>query len=304
MLSFKDVCKEMKPVIDGYCFKYGRGSCQRSFASSFCLKNKYQDKFEEKDAYLFTYRSGISDEKQKTYLFPLGDLENETGIKNAINEILDDAKKDGCKVLFKTIDEAEKNVLEKYFGDKFKIEDARDYYEYIYDAKKISELNGSVFQAKRNAIHKLLRTYSDSITIKKIEDKDISNIEDFYNEWIKDVDEDHKAYIENEIKEFELAIDNYNFLGLLGIVVMIEGKVVGFNFGSKVDEFTYDGIIQKGDTKYNGIYELLNNYTAKIFESEVKYMNFEEDLGIEGLRKAKMMYQPIHLMKKYIAMEV
>ncbi len=304
MLDFKDISIDMKPIVDRYGFKYGKGSCQHSFASSFCLQNKYHDKFVEKNDFLYTFRSGISDEKERVYLFPLGNLENENGIKKAIIEILDDAHKNNSKVLFKTINETEKDVLYKYFSDKFNIEDTRDYYEYIYNTSDLAKLAGTTFQQKRNAINKLIKTYGESLVIKKIEDDDIDKIKKFYYKWIEKVDDYHRSYIKTEVTEFDLAIENYKILELLGIVIYVDNEVIGFNFGSKVSDDTYDGMIQKGNISYRGIYELLNNRTAKEFASEIQYMNFEEDLGVEGLRKAKLIYNPIFLMKKYIAMEV
>lgn len=304
MLDFKDISIDMKPIVDRYGFKYGKGSCQHSFASSFCLQNKYHDKFVEKNDFLYTFRSGISDEKERVYLFPLGNLENENGIKKAIIEILDDAHKNNSKVLFKTINETEKDVLYKYFSDKFNIEDTRDYYEYIYNTSDLAKLAGTTFQQKRNAINKLIKTYGESLVIKKIEEDDIDKIKKFYYKWIEKVDDYHRSYIKTEVTEFDLAIENYKILELLGIVIYVDNEVIGFNFGSKVSDDTYDGMIQKGNISYRGIYELLNNRTAKEFASEIQYMNFEEDLGVEGLRKAKLIYNPIFLMKKYIAMEV
>ena len=304
MLDFIDISLEMKPIVDRYGFEYGKGSCQHSFASSFCLQNKYHDKFVEKNDFLYTFRSGISDEKERVYLFPLGNLENENGIKEAISEILDDAHKNNSKVLFKTINETEKDVLYKYFSDKFNIEDSRDYYEYIYNTSDLAKLAGTTFQQKRNAINKLIKTYGESLVIKKIEEDDIDKIKKFYYKWIEKVDDYHRSYIKTEVTEFDLAIENYKILELLGIVIYVDNEVIGFNFGSKVSDDTYDGMIQKGNISYRGIYELLNNRTAKEFASEIQYMNFEEDLGVEGLRKAKLIYNPIFLMKKYIAMEV
>lgn len=302
MIEFKNIDLNFKNLVNNYYIKYGEGSCQHSFASSFCLKNKYNDMFAEKDNVLYICREGISNEHDRVYLFPMCDKTDEFKVKNAILEIIDDAHYYNKKVKFQTITNSSKEILTDLFKDKFEIDDCRDLYEYIFDVEKIASLQGNNYQSKRNIINKLIKTYNN-ITIKEIEEYDIHELKKVYEEWMGNHKEIDAHIATNEIKEFEIAISNYKELDLIGVCIYIDDKIVGFNFGSIISNDTYDGMVQKGNIKYEGIYELLNRETAKLLKNKIKYMNFEEDLGVSGLRKAKLMYHPEYLLDKYIAKE-
>jgi hypothetical protein len=302
MLEFNSVGLEFKNIADSYYNKYGERSCQHSFATSFCLKNKYNDMFVEKDGVLYICREGISDDNERVYLFPMCDKSNKDLIINAINNVLNDAHLRKKKAVFKTITKSSKDILTKFFPDIFMIEDSRDLYEYIYDVKKIATLQGSLFQSKRNIINKFYKTYSEVI-VKEIDKTSVHELKKVYEEWLYNRQNLNQSLINNEIKEFEIAIDNYDKLGLIGLSVYVDNVIVGFNFGALVSGDTYDGMVQKGNIKYEGIYEILNRETAKMYQNLIRYMNFEEDLGVEGLRKAKLMYHPDYMIEKYIAKE-
>lgn len=304
MLEFRNVSLDLKPVVDKYYNKYGEGSCQHSFAASFCLQSKYSDRFCEKDNVLYINREGLSNNEYKAFLFPMCDRNDKELIKTAIDNIVDNAHAEGKKAILNTITKECKEIITSIYGDKLSISDCRDYYEYIFEISKIANLSGSLFQSKRNKINKLEKEYENRIVETPITGQDSALLENFYSEWLKEHGTDNSVVFENEMKEFRLAIDNFDELKLIGIKITIDGELAGFNFGSQVNADTYDGMVQKGNLKYDGIYELLNRESAKAWIDKFKYLNFEEDLGIEGLRKAKLLYQPDILLEKYIAMEV
>lgn len=302
MLKFDSIELELKNVIDKYYNKYGERSCQHSFASSFCLKHKYNDMFAEKEGVLYIYRDGISSDNERVYLFPMCDKEDKGLVKNAILEIVNDAHDHRKKVKFQTITKTSKEILDELFGDLFYIEECRDYFEYIYDVDKIASLQGSLYQSKRNIVNKLYKNHNN-IVVREISADDKFDLKRVYEEWANTHYNIDENIVSNEIREFEIALNNYDKLELKGIGIYIDNILAGFNFGSIISNDTYDGMVQKGDLKFEGIYELLNRETAKTYQNKIKYMNFEEDLGVEGLRKAKLMYHPAYLLEKYTAKE-
>lgn len=302
-MKFDNICLKLKQVVDRYYFLYGERSCQHSFANNYCLKNKYDDMYCDEDQVLHIYRAGISDDKYRRYLFPMCDRQDKKRIKEAVDRIILDAHSYGKKVEFKTITKECKNILVELFEDKFEVVDSREYYEYIFETERIAALQGKHFQAKRNIIHKLEKEYENKILVKLITREDVDTIKQLYKKWISNNELEDEKLFENEKKEFQLAIDNFESLNIIGIMIFIDGNLVGFNFGTRINDDTYDGMIQKGDSHYNGIYELLNRESAKLWINEFKFLNFEEDLGVEGLRQAKMLYKPDILLEKYIATE-
>lgn len=303
MLDFQKISFDLKPLIDKYFYSYGEGSCQHSFATEFCFNAKYGDVFCVKDDFLYIMRSNFNDEKYRAYLFPMGKYDDLDRVKDAVQNILSDAHENDRKVKFLSITENAKNILEKFYGDKFIIEDKRDLYEYIYKYETLAIMDGSHFKAKRNEIRKFFKTY-DNIEIKNIDSKDVLNMKELYKHW---VDEEMKRQSNQQLDFEEIALDTaleyYHELGLDGITVYCGNELIGFVFGVKLNEDSFDYMIEKANSEYRGIYKVLNNELAKRCCSNYKYLNFEEDLGEEGLRNSKMMYHPDVMLKKFSATE-
>lgn len=304
MLDFVKMPLDSKEKVDRFFHSFGEGSCQHSYATSFCFDSKYDDYFCIKDNFLYILRNGISNDTYRTYLFPMGDQNDSTGIRTAIDNIISDAKSHNKKVMFQSISENSQKILKDLYGDKFAIEDRRDLYEYLYKYETIAIMEGSHFKAKRNEIRKFFKTY-ENINIKKIEKADVTNIKNLYKLWV-DADEGRQSNTQLDYEEMALdrALQHYDELGLDGIVVYCGEELVGFVFGVKLNDEVFDYMIEKANAKYGAIYKVLNNELAKICCSGYKYVNFEEDLGEEGLRNSKMMYHPDILFKKFVAVEV
>lgn len=303
MLDFAKIELSQKEQVDNYYRKFGEGSCQHSYATSFCFDSKYDDYFCIKDNYLYTLRNGISDEIYRTYLFPMGNTSDINEIKKAIENIIEDAKHYSKKVKFQSISENAKKILEDLYSDEFVIEDRRDLYEYLYKYETIAIMDGSYFKAKRNEIRKFFKTYENT-EIKKITEEDVANIKKLHKLWV-DASEERQKNEQLDFEEIALdrALQHYTELGLDGIVISCDGNPAGFVFGVKLSDEVFDFMIEKANTNYRGIYKVLNNELAKVCCSEYKFVNFEEDLGEEGLRNSKMMYHPDILFKKFVAME-
>ena len=304
MIDFVKIPLESKEKVDSFFCRFGEGSCQHSYATGFCFDAKYDDYFCIKDDFLYTLRQGISDDIYRTYLFPMGDLNNTDGIKAAIENIISDAKSYNKKVKFQSISENAQSILKKLYGDKFTIEDRRDLYEYMYKYETIAIMEGSHFKAKRNEIRKFFKDY-ENIVVKKIDKADVTNIKNLYKLWV-DADEGRQSNTQLDYEEIALdrALEHYDELGLDGIVIYCSDELIGFVFGVKLNDEVFDFMIEKANAKYGAIYKVLNNELAKICCSNFKYVNFEEDLGEEGLRNSKMMYHPDILFKKFVAVEV
>ncbi|MBQ5311171.1 MAG: DUF2156 domain-containing protein, partial [Oscillospiraceae bacterium] len=101
----------------------------------------------------------------------------------------------------------------------------------------------------------------------------------------------------------QFAIDTffryYHELGLFGGVLRKDGRVIGFTIGERLNSDTLGVHIEKADASVDGAYPAINNLFAKAHAADLSYINREEDLGIEGLRKAKQSYHPAFMIEKY-----
>ena len=116
-------------------------------------------------------------------------------------------------------------------------------------------------------------------------------------------DEKDKSYIalDAERQAIQRAFDHYTELNLKGGALVVDSRVVAFTYGSPINTDTFDVAVEKADANYIGAYTMVNNEFVKSLPSQYEFINREEDLGIEGLRKAKLSYHPTEILDKYTA---
>lgn len=85
-----------------------------------------------------------------------------------------------------------------------------------------------------------------------------------------------------------------------GGIVYVKDKAVAMTLGCEISPIAFDICFEKALREYDGIYAVINNEFAKTLSS-YKYINREEDMGIEGLKKSKLSYNPIILIARYNA---
>ena len=155
------------------------------------------------------------------------------------------------------------------------------------------------FQAKRNHINKFKKTYNYEYT--PITADRIRECLDLEAEWCKVNNCDQHEGTGNERRALIYALHNFDALGLTGGILHVEGKIAAFTFGMPINQDTFGVHVEKADTRIDGAYAIINYEFANHIPEQYIYINREEDLGIEGLRKAKLSYQPAIILEKYVA---
>ena len=305
MLPFETITLDQKPVLDAYLHRYGEGSCQHSFVSMFCMSEKYGDMVCLKDGFLTVLRANQCTDDQRVYLFPMGDSTNRERLAQAVQDILDDAHAHGATACFRTVTEQAKQFLQEMFPDRFQFEYCRDYAEYLYTYNKLANLPGSEMASKRHDINTFYRDFGDRTVIERIAPAHLDGILAFQKRWLEDYlggVEDVQLDCEN--LAIHRGISHFSELGLSGIVVFVDGKLVGYAYGAPLSDTHYDVIIEKGDRRIPDIYRILNRELVRMCCHGFTYINREEDVGVEGLRKAKLSYKPDCFIEKYLVTEV
>jgi uncharacterized protein len=179
--------------------------------------------------------------------------------------------------------------IENYYT----IREERDYAEYIYDVNSLCDLTGVKLHKKRNLISQFKRSYPDfGVHLLKGEYK--SKALGMANELMKKRKKSSKT-LDQEFCALNTSFEHFDELGLEGLAITIEENVVAFCVFSQLSPVAYDIQFEKSDTDYKGAAQVINQETARYLKDKCQYLNREQDLGIKGLRKAKISYDPVQL---------
>lgn len=291
MLEFRDIAiTDKKRITSSLNYSQFMG-CEYSFSNNMAWKRLGDSQISfYKDFYIccsFRSEDGIP-----RFFLPSGSGD----YRDVIKEMMKYSESLGKPLRLAGITDSSLNMLKELLPDCFSIESDDGDWDYIYLSDDLIRLPGRKYHGKRNHLarfNELDAVYSE------MTDKDFDDCITFstleYNS--RSADSDHSFIAE------QYAINTYfNYfheLGLQGGVIRIDGRVAAFTIGDRLNNDTFCVHIEKADTSFNGIYAGINNCFARLAASSYKYINREEDLGIEGLRKAKQSYHPAFLLKKY-----
>ena len=299
-MDFKKVTIDDYDRVWKYCSLYGENSCQHSFINMFTLYEKYGSKICEENGFLYVLRERMCDENTRVYLFPMGKGDK----KRAVEKIMEDARSHNSLVRFQTITETKSNWLKSEFPNVFNIEETRDYAEYLHLSDNLANLSGKKFASKRYDANLFRRTYEGRITEIPVTKENINEVLEFERQWLIESQESHdRIALELEYREIELQLRHIDELKISGLIVKIDNIIQGIVYGAPISNNCYDVLIEKGNRKFNDIYRILHQDIVRLCAMDYKYINREEDVGVEGLRKSKLSYKPDILLKKFIASE-
>lgn len=193
-----------------------------------------------------------------------------------------------------------KEEIEKLMPGKFEFSSSRDYVDYVYLRTDLAELKGKKFQPKRNHVNKFYKTYTNYEYMPITTDR-INECLKLEEEWCKANDCGPQNGLGNERKSLTYALNHFEELGLSGGILYVNDKIAAFTFGMPINQQTFGVHVEKADTQIEGAYNVINQEFARHIPEQYIYLNREEDLGLEGLRKAKLSYQPAILLEKNMA---
>lgn len=196
----------------------------------------------------------------------------------------------------------EKELLENEFPGEYNFYPSRNSFDYIYRVSDLANLSGKKYHSKRNHISYFQKNYEWSY-----EEINASNIDEciqMNEKWfLLNVDKNPDG-IEAERKVLKLIFDNYNKFEFQGGVLRVKGKVVAFTFGEELNQNTFVTHFEKAYSDIRGAYPMINMLFAKNTINDYEFVNREDDVGSEGLRKAKLSYYPAILLEKFTAVKI
>lgn len=196
----------------------------------------------------------------------------------------------------------QKAWLEEQFPGRFQFTEDRINEDYIYSVEALATLSGKKYHGKRNHCTFFEKNFSWSY-----EPMDGANALEalaFSKQWMKDNPDKLTSGTDREFRAIERALPNFEALEFVGGVLRVDGKVVAYTFGEPINDTVFCCHVEKADSNLRGAYPMINREFARNSIAQYRFVNREEDMGIEGLRKAKLSYHPVELLVKYRAVEI
>lgn len=293
MIEFKDITVEDKDTITSFTMNSCRRNCDLSFSNLCSWRFMYNTKFAVIDNFLvfkFWLHGRVS------YMMPVGQGDPE---KELIEKLIEDSQLEGEPLRLMGVCQGMKKRLNDILPGKFEFTTNRDYSDYIYLRSDLATLTGKKFQPKRNHINRFKKEYTYKYV--PITPDRVQECLYLEAEWCKANDCDKQDGTGNERQAIVFALEHFEELGLSGGILYANDKIVAFTFGMPINKETFGVHVEKADTTVEGAYAMINFEFANHIPETFTYINREEDLGIEGLRKAKLSYQPETILEKFVA---
>ena len=169
------------------------------------------------------------------------------------------------------------------------VEPVRNQYDYIYSRSDLAELHGSHLNAKRNHIHRFRAEHPD-FEYRPLTPELFDECRQLTETWQEE--KDASDTIDAEKQVMETIFSNWDALGMIGGSIFVDGRMVAFTYGAAVTADTLDVCVEKADRRMEGAFAIINQQFAEHLPEQYIYLNREEDMGIPGLRKAKLSYHP------------
>lgn len=286
MLDFRSITLEDKPLLDSFLQNSKEISCENTFVNLYVWQKAYNNKIAVLGDTLFIRYGEKGDE---SYRLPIGgDLEK--GLKAIIEHC------GGFPVFWNPINE-NLSRLPKWFTEKYDILPARDSFDYIYLTTDLAELSGKKYHSKRNHISSFSKKYN--WRYEEITPENAEMIMNCASEWYRQNSERLDRFALCEQDGINTVLQNLESLDVTGGAIFIDEKAVAFTLGTAINENIFDIFAEKALPEFSGAYAVINNEFAKRLTA-YKYLNREDDMGLEGLRKAKLSYRPNVILEKYI----
>ena len=294
MLEFKRMAPDFREEYNALLAASHRQGCEYTFVNLSLWGRQRMTRFQDW-VILFSQYGRCS-----VYPFPVGVGDPQ----EALAAILEDARLRGIPCRLTGLSQKDCELLENYYPGKFRFHPDRDSFDYVYKIEDLAFLKGKRYQSKRNFCNRFwsANPYCQLVSITS---ENLSQVQTMLERWY------HERLQADPYQDFLLeqlalnrAFEHWEQLGMEGIALMDGEQVIAFSMASPLGNDTFDVHFEKALDAADGAYAAINQGFARYLLKKypnVQWLNREDDLGIPGLRKAKLSYHPDHMVEKYWA---
>lgn len=292
MIRFQKLNLHEKEKYNEYLMNCGKRGCEYNFSNLF-LWGRQTAAFHGDNLVFFSQFN-----QRSVYLFPIcrGDL------KDTVDAIIHDARTRGipCRLTSLTHDDCDR--LEALYPGMFHFHHDRNSFDYLYRIEELAALKGKKFQKKRNHLNRFRKEHPDYRLV-PITEENTPLVRQVLADWYeKYMQKNPVADIHMEQVAISKALLYRKELGMEGLLLMDGSQVLAMTLGSPLSDDCFDVQFEKAldESAYVAI---CSGFAAHLMEKypNLRYLNREDDLGLEGLRKSKLAYNPVELIEKHWA---
>ena len=276
-----------KALVDAALEKYPPEISELTFTNLFCLNAKRQVLVAEHEGGLvFLAKEG----ERSFFLTPVCACD----VKSTARAMFERAQAAGFEPVIERAPEA---TAEELAQAGFKVEEDRANWDYVYRVSDLALLEGRHFDGKRNLIRQALASHQ--CEYRRITADNLSDCLALETSWCNLRHCELDPGLEAEQRAIAVCLENWERFSLIGGSVIVDGRIQAFAIGERLNPTTAVVHFEKANPEMRGMYQLINQWFSRNGLSEHAYVNREQDLGIEGLRKAKESYHPHHMVRKF-----
>lgn len=281
--EFEPLRKEMKSLFDEMFLKMQPQISEFTFTNLYCWRNAYGFSVSMLDGFIIL-RSNAK--RAYSFFLPAGSLDS----RPIIEKILKDSKATFIRLPEKIIDSFKDDI-------SFSVSFDRDNSDYLYKKTDLTLLKGQKYDGKRNLIKKFKSNYKYDYV--KLNASNAGECFGFEERWCVVKDCNSVESLDKERSAIKEMINSFTDFNLSGAAIKVNGAICAIAIGEKLNADTFVIHVLKADYNLPGLYQVINNEFIMNEAGNFEYVNFEQDLGVEGLRNAKLSYHPFEIVKKY-----
>ncbi|MBP2633777.1 MAG: hypothetical protein H6Q70_4405 [Firmicutes bacterium] len=291
-INFQLLAKEDKIIFDKFFKNRYYENSHSNFTNLFMWRSAYQIMWAIEDEVLYLKATW---EEEEFALQPFGPEEK---MQQAIATWLAYFKDKKEPFFMYGVEKSMALQLEEYQGAEFEIEEDRDNFDYVYYSEDLIHLAGRKYHSKKNHLNSFKKSYPEA-EYKPITEELITQCKLNINGWYKKHGTFDDPILTTERNAIIEVLNNFDYLNLQGGALIIDQRVVAFTFGEQLNTDTAVIHVEKADPDIRGAYSAINQGFVETAWSHLTYINREEDMGLEGLRKAKISYKPVKMIEKF-----
>jgi len=285
---FKEIDLSFKDIITEHLSACPLEASEYTFTNLFAFRDAYNFKLSLLKGNVMILR----DTEPVSLFCPLGNDD----IVHTLNKGFDFLRGYPGKPHFERVPES---FVRAYVKDRegFIVEEEREHFDYVYDAVELMSLKGRKFHDKKNKANKFRSSYQYEYVA--LTPELVDECLEFEHYWCEERDCGKYPGLQKERCAILKMLRHFSLLDIRGGVIRVNGRIAALTMGEKILPDTMVIHIEKANADIPGLYQVINQEFLMHEAGDCRFVNREQDLGIEGLRNSKMSYNPVKFVKKY-----